>query len=130
MLFNKDITIFTSYVENGDDKYIKTLLPKSCFIDCNEIVNTNRGIEDANRIIILLPKMNCKNYLSPKQFKEVEDKENYFSLKKGDKVVKGLVEKDYDSMVQLMKEEENVYTITGVDDKDYGTMQHFEIAGK
>lgn len=130
-MFNKDLTIFSSYIEDGEDKYIKTLLPKSCFIDSTEIVNTNaNGMEDANTILVLLPKSNCSKYLSPKQFKESENKEEHFTLQKGDKIVKGLVEKEYTSMVDLMKEQDNVYTITAVDDRDYGTVQHFEIAGK
>lgn len=132
-MFDKDITIFCYWRDaTGKEKYIRKQL-NNVFIDNTQIANTNtNGLEDANSLFLVVKKTEAINagYVSPKQFEMLEDPTNNFTFKEGDKIVKGLVGKDYESSVDIVKENEYVYTITGVDLKDFGSLPHFEIAGK
>lgn len=133
-MFNKDITVFCYYRSStGEEKYIRKQI-KGVFIDDTQIANTNaNGIEDANSLFVAIPEKvitSIGGYLPPKQFASLEDPSKNFTLNKGDKIVKGLINTDYNSNVDIAKDNEYVYTITGVDFKNFGSMPHFEISGK
>ncbi len=132
-MFDKDITIYCYWRDSaGKEKYIRKQI-KGVFIDDTKIVNTNtNGLEEANSLFLAIPKETALNngYLTPKEFSDLQDPNNKFTLKEGDKIVKGLIDTDYETDVDIVKNNEYVYTITGIDFKDFGSMPHFEISGK
>ena len=69
-------------------------------------------------------------YVEPKKYKGLG---NNWTLENGDFIVKGNTEESsVTSIKELLKKYDNVFTISLVDDKDFGSanMQHFEIRGK
>ena len=127
-MFVKTITIYCSYIDNKELKYARRVV-NGVFIDKQKVVNTNTtGMTDTNSVFIAIPKSVVPNYVSPKVFNvNPSDK---ITFKEGDIIVEGEIKTDYNSMTTLQKELDNVYTITGIDYKDFGTMPHFEISGK
>lgn len=134
-MFDKNITIFCYWRDSTgkEEKYIRKQI-KGVFVDDTQIVNTNsNGMEDANSLFVAIPESvitKSKGYLAPKEFSKLKDPSNNFTLSKGDKIVKGLIDTDYNSSVDIVKNNEYVYTITGIDFKNFGSMPHFEISGK
>ena len=127
-IFNKSITLYCSYTKNKEIKY-KRVVINGVFTDKSKIVNTNTtGMTDSNSVWVAIPMTAIKNYVQPKVFNKFPEK--YMTLKEGDMLVDGIIDKDYNSMVQLQKEQDNVYTITGVDYKAFGSLPHFEVSGK
>lgn len=127
-----DMTIFCSYFDKSkkDNRYIRKIINGVFWAD-TKVVNTNTtGMTDVNTLNVFIPKENVSNYISPKKYASLENPDNHITFKEGDKIVKGIIEKDYTSMVELDKEQDNVFTITGADYKDYGTRPHFALSGK
>lgn len=132
-MFDKNITIFCYWRDSkGEEKYIRKQI-EGVFIDDTKIVNTNtNGLEEANSLFLAILKETAFNngYVTPKEFANLEDPSKNFTLKEGDKIVKGLIDTDYETDVDIAKNNEYVYTITGIDFKDFGSVPHFEISGK
>lgn len=127
-MFVKTVTVFCSYIDKGETKYARRII-KGVFIDKSKVVNTNTtGMTDVDRIFIGIPESRVPTYKTPKEF--AKDVENSLTFKEGDKIAEGEIQTDYTSMINLEKEHDNIYTITGVDFKDFGSMPHFEISGK
>ena len=69
-------------------------------------------------------------YVEPKKYKGLS---NTWTLENGDFIVKGNTnESEVLSIRELVQKYDNVFTISLVDDKDFGSesMHHFEIRGK
>ena len=128
MMTNTKMSIFNRYVNptTKDVTFIKHLID-NVFWDDRKEVNQDKGHSKANNVQVFIPKN--KNDLSdlvkPSQF----DGEKNWTIATGDFIVKGDIDK---SSVSKISELEDVFTITFVDEKDYGSpnMHHFEIKGE
>ena len=94
-------------------------------------MNLNRGYDNADDVNVFIPKSqnDMSGYVEPKQYEGL----NKWTLQIGDFIVKGEVEeKEVSSIKELTSKYDNVFTISLIDDKDFGSssMHHFEIRGK
>lgn len=133
------ITLFNRFERSdGSCALLKTLFDRCSWQENYGISTSNRQqdsaeyAEGSTEIIIpfsVLP----KKYLSPKDFARLpfEEKENYFTLASGDKIVKGHIEEDYSRPVELEKAlgSDVVRTIVNVAVNDFGSrsMQHYGV---
>ena len=128
MMTKTKMSIFNRYVNptTKDVTFIKHLID-NVFWDDRKEVNQDKGHSKANNVQVFIPKN--KNDLSdlvkPSQF----DGEKNWTIATGDFIVKGDIDK---SSVSKISELEDAFTITFVDEKDYGSpnMHHFEIKGE
>lgn len=132
MTTNTSMSVFNKYTDEEKNVIFKKHLINNVFWDDSKGINRNLGYENADDVNVFIPKNqnDMSGYVEPKKYKGLN---NTWTLENGDFIVKGNVEESsVTSIKELLKKYDNVFTISLVDDKDFGSanMQHFEIRGK
>jgi hypothetical protein len=132
MKTNTSMSVFNKYTDENKNVIFKKHLIDNVFWDDSKGINRNLGYENADDVNVFIPKNknDMSGYVEPKKYKGLN---NTWTLENGDFIVKGNVEESsVMSIKELLKKYDNVFTISLVDDKDFGSanMQHFEIRGK
>lgn len=131
MTTNTNMCVFNKYTDENKNVVFRKHLIDHVFWDDSKAINQNRGYENADDVNVFIPKSqnDMSSYVKPKQYKGL----NKWTLQVGDFIVKGDVrEKEVSGIKELTTKYDNVFTISLVDDKDFGSssMHHFEIRGK
>lgn len=139
VMFNEDnITIFNSYfdTETRLTKYKRTYLYGVDWQDTKAIsINQVRGLMNDDEALIFIPynvDSERKKYIKPKAYQKLSDvdKDNYYTFKENDKIVKGIIDfKITDEKNRSIKYLETYYDDV-VDVKKIAScdmMMHFEI---
>lgn len=131
MKTNTNMCVFNKFTDENKNIVFKKHLIDHAFWDDSKAVNLNRGYDNADDVNVFIPKdqNNMSSYVDPKQYNSL----NKWTLQVGDFIVKGNVkEKEVSGIKELTTKYDNVFTISLVDDKDFGSssMHHFEIRGK
>ena len=132
MTTNTGMSIFNKYTDEQKNIIFKKHFIKNVFWDDSKGVNISLGYENADDVNVFIPKSqnDMKGYVAPKQYKGMT---NTWTLENGDFIVKGETdETEVLNFKELSSKYDNVFKITLVDDKDFGSknMHHFEIRGK
>lgn len=132
MTTNTSMSVFNKYTDKEKNVVFTKHLIDNVFWDDSKGINRNLGYENADDVNVFIPKNqnDMSGYVEPKKYKGLN---NTWTLENGDFIVKGKVEESsVMSIKELVKKYDNVFTISLVDDKDFGSanMQHFEIRGK
>ena len=125
------ITIYNKIVEDREDKYFKFVLSNVLWYGSNNINISGKGIENSNEINIFIPKESLSKYKTLEEYKTLpnEAKKDYFTLCKGDLVLKG--EHDDITSIKDLNNYEDVITITKINDYLLGTdIDNILIEGK
>lgn len=128
MMTNTKMSIFNRYVNptTKNVTFIKHEI-ENVFWDSYVKVDQDKGHNKSNNVQVFIPKNknDLSNLVKPSEY----DGEKNWTINTGDFIVKGVVEA---TTVSKISELENAYTITFVDDKDYGStnMHHIEIKGE
>lgn len=132
MTTNTSMCVYNKYTDEEKNIVFKKHLIENVFWDDSKGVNLNTGYDKADDVNVFIPKSqnNMSNYVEPKSYKGMS---NTWTLNNGDFIVKGNTEEiQVSSIKELIEKYDNVFTISLVDDKDFGSkkMHHFEIRGK
>lgn len=132
MTTNTCMSVFNKYTDSEKNVIFKKHEIENVFWDDSKGVNLNKGYENADDVNIFIPKdkNDMSGYTEPKFYIGLNDT---WTLNNGDFIVKGQTFENQVSSIKELKEKYNdVFTITLVDDKDFGSknMHHFEIRGK
>lgn len=132
MTTNTKMTVYNKYTNENKSVIFKKHLIDNVFWDDSKAVNLNTGYENADDVNIFIPKSqnDMSNYVSPKKYNGEVKK---WTLNVGDFIVKGECKEDVVyGIKELINKYDDVFTITLVDNKDFGSpnMHHFEIRGK
>lgn len=126
---NTSMSVFNKYTDTFTKEitYKKHLI-ENVFWDDSKGVNLNHGYDEADEVNIYIPKNknDMSEYVKPKQYNGIG-----WTLQNGDFIIKGItIENEVSGIKDLSSYE--TFTITMVDDKDFGSknMHHFEIRGK
>ena len=129
---NSDITVYNKYYDPYNDmyKYQRTVIKGVNWQSKRTGTVSDKGLLLADSTLIFIDKLD--NYISPKRFAKLEsiEREKYFTLTIGDKIVKGEVDfeiigiKNY-SINDLNNEFDDVITIKSVN----LLSDHFEVEG-
>lgn len=129
---NSDITVYNKYYDPYNDmyKYQRTVIKGVNWQSKRTGTVSDKGLLLADSTLIFIDKLD--NYISPKRFAKLEsiEREKYFTLTIGDKIVKGEVDfeiigiKNY-SINDLNNEFDDVITINSVN----SLSDHFEVEG-
>ena len=113
-MFSEDnITLFNSYVVDRTTKYVKTYLYGVDWQEKQSMnINQVRGIMTADSISNFVNydvNSNGKKYIAPRAFLQLSDseKENYYTFKANDKIVKGIVDFDINETNTIKQLETN-----------------------
>lgn len=118
-MFPDEITIFNK-IENGDEttyhlKHLKNVI----WYGTDNINLSGKGIVNSDDINIVIPLESLSDYKKVSEFNELDDKSNFFTLQKEDKIVKGVAD-DIKSVKELSKYE-NVVTIKSIEENLFGS---------
>ena len=132
MTTNTCMSVFNKYTDSEKNVIFKKHEIENVFWDDSKGVNLNKGYENADDVNVYIPKEqnDMSSYTEPKFYIGLNDT---WTLRNGDFIVKGKTFENQVSSIKELKEKYNdVFTITLVDDKDFGSanMHHFEIRGK
>lgn len=132
MITNTSMSVFNKCTDSEKNTVFKKHEIESVFWDDSKGINRNLGYENADDVNVFIPKSqnNMNGYVEPKKYKGLNDT---WTLENGDFIVKGNTsESKVFSIKELVQKYDNVFTISLVDDKDFGSenMHHFEIRGK
>ena len=132
MITNTCMSVFNKYTDSEKNVIFKKHEIENVFWDDSKGINLNKGYENADDVNIFIPKdkNDMSSYTEPKFYVGLNDT---WTLSNGDFIVKGQTFENQVSSIKELKEKYNdVFTITLVDDKDFGSknMHHFEIRGK
>ena len=129
MMTNTGMSVFNKFTDKQKKVTFKKHYIENVFWDDSQGINRNTGYDKADAVNVYIPKNknDLSEYIKPKEYAKVG---KGWTLENGDFIIKGKVE---ENEVQGIKDLSNyqVFTITLVDDKDFGSpnMQHFEIRG-
>ena len=132
MTTNTCMSVFNKCTDSEKNVIFKKHEIENVFWDDSKGVNLNLGHENADDVNIFIPKYknDMSGYIEPKFYIGLNDT---WTLNNGDFIVKGQTFETQVSNIKELKQQYNdVFTITLVDDKDFGSknMHHFEIRGK
>ena len=132
MTTNTSMSVYNKYTDEEKNVVFKKHLINNVFWDDSKGINRNLGYENADDVNVFIPKSqnNMNGYVEPKKYKGLS---NTWTLENGDFIVKGNTnESEVLSIRELVQKYDNVFTISLVDDKDFGSenMHHFELRGK
>lgn len=132
MTTNAKMSVYNKHTTQEKNVIFKKHLIDNVFWDDSKGINLKMGYENADDVNIFIPKSqnDMNGYVEPKKYKGLNDT---WTLNNGDFIVKGQTFENQVSSIKELKEKYNdVFTITLVDDKDFGSknMHHFEIRGK
>ena len=132
MTTNTSMSVYNKYTDEEKNVIFKKHLIDNVFWDDSKGINRNLGYENADDVNVFIPKSqnDMSGYVEPKKYKGLS---NTWTLENGDFIVKGNTsESEVLSIKELVQKYDNVFTISLVDDKDFGSesMHHFEIRGK
>ena len=132
MTTNTSMSVYNKYTDEQKNVIFKKHLIDNVFWDDSKGINRNLGYENADDVNVFIPKSqnDMSDYVEPKKYKGLN---NTWTLENGDFIVKGNTnESEVLSIKELVQKYDNVFTISLVDDKDFGSesMHHFEIRGK
>ena len=132
MTTNTSMCVYNRCTDEQKNVVFKKHLIDNVFWDDSKGINRNLGYENADDVNVFIPKSqnDMNGYVEPKKYKGLNDT---WTLENGDFIVKGNIpENEVLSLKELAKKYDNVFTISLVDDKDFGSsnMHHFEIRGK
>lgn len=113
------------------------------FMDAAKAANVRAsGLEGADAVNLFVPfdviatdgvTGNAKKFVSSKRYEELYDKDGFWTLAVGNNCffVKGAVVEPEQSFQYINSNYDDVYRVTKVDEKDFGSahMQHWEIGG-
>lgn len=135
---NADMTIYNLVPQKGKEKdtYKRTEIKSVFWNESREITDSENGLKKEDTLRLMIPSNSLeildKTYKFPKEWLNDEDKENSFTFKNRDIVVKGIVSDTISSPKELEEKYDSVFTITSVSDNRYGSndMHHFFIIAK
>ncbi len=132
-MFNDVITIYNKYTDaDGLEKWQSTTLTGVYWNSIKGAIHRKTGLSNTDSLQIIIPfsaASGTKRFLSPKAFADLAVKTGFWTLHKGDTVVKGhctyLIAKSSKELQQF----EDVYLITSIDTRDIGgDMSHWEVS--
>lgn len=144
-MFPHTVTVYNTYTEQGEDyketvtNYITIL--RGVFLDAKKAVNVREsGLEGADAVDLYIPPTakatdgvtgELVEYVGPREFYNAPDKTDLWTLSDTGTTffIKGeVVEPDMDRQAMEMAYDD-VYSVTKVDFKDYGSLRHIEVGG-
>lgn len=115
-MFTDTITIYNHYIEQGTDKWKRTVIHRAMWTGSSvkTITNGILSVVDTVNITILADNLPCK-YVGEKEWKNLVDKTGYFTLGTGNLDVIALGEYDeVENISAFKKKHDDVVTIKSV----------------
>lgn len=144
-MFPHTVTLYNVAVERQPDFSEKSVnhitVLRGVLLDASKAVNVRTsGLEGADAVNLYIPfdvdavdgvTGETKQYIGPIEYWRMQDKGGYWTLKADNNnfFVKGEAVDPDGTFERIGLQYDDVYTITKVDEKDFGGLQHWEVGG-
>lgn len=117
MTNHKTVTLFCCKTIGRGKVWLRTVLSGVNFHETDQLIVGDKNATSSDEVIIRIPAPLLQNYVDPYTWKGLteEDALNYFTLKKGDYIVKGEVEDEVSSSAEILERYEAFEVIKVVD---------------
>ena len=114
---NKTITLFCSKTIGRAQTWLRTVIPGVNIHESDQLLVGDKDLRSSDELYIRIPKALLSAYVDPCTWKglSAEDALNFFTLKKGDYVVRGEVEDDVTSSTDIISRYEAFQILKVVD---------------
>ena len=132
-MFNDTVTIYNKYVQDGTEKWQRTILVGVFWNDIKGAVARKTGLTPTDSLQLLIPFSVSAGgvYKAPKAWGTLASKSGYWTIQDGDTVIKGSITYDVTKSSKELHTYDDVRTITSIDTKSFGgNMSHWEVSGK
>lgn len=131
----QDITLYNYYLDpaTGYDTCQRLYLQGVSVFAQTKVEVSKDGLASADVYTLRIPEtVATAQYVTPRQFQELEDKTGYFTLSEADKIVLGCAKEETPTPAQLESVYGNgmVMAITGVTDNRGKRAPHWKVTGK
>lgn len=136
MLTNTGITVYNKYLDPATrtDAYKRVFIPRAYFTGIEATTRTQAGVNKEDKVLASIPfsAVDLESYLDPLSYKKAPNKDGYFTLSPGDRLVKGEIDLEITGSVSELDKNYEAYTITSVSTRDYGSphMRHWAVTAK
>lgn len=136
MMTNASITVYNRYLDPAtrSDAYKRHVIHDVFFTGLEAAIRSQAGANKDDKVFISIPfsSVNPDECLEPIEYKKRVDKDGYFTLSPGDRVVKGEIDLEITGSVSELDKNYEAYTITSVSTRDYGSphMRHWAVTAK
>lgn len=130
MMFPHTVTLYNKYLEDGAEKWKRTVLKGVLWDSMEGAVLRNGGAASAAGVSVLIPRA-LPGYLKPKVWEAQAGREDVWTIQSGDRMVKGDIGLEIArSAAKELSGLDDVLAVTTVDVLDFGGLAHFEVSGK
>lgn len=135
-LCDETITVYNSYVDPTTrfNVYIPTVIRGVSWFGSLKAKATEHGLVSANEYSLRIPfssDFGGKQFLPPKEYQALEDKSGYFTLAKGDTIVRGDHSEIGTKPAKLSEKYDDVITVVSVTGNGRTPFaQHWRVIGK
>lgn len=144
-MFSHTVTLYNVDIERAPD-YSEVLtnhitILRGVLLDASKAVNVRTsGLDGADAVNLYIPFYvdavdgvtgDRKQFIGPMEFWRLDDKSGFWTLQTGSNTffVKGESVEPDKSFEFISLKYDGVYTVTKVDEKDFGSLQHWEVGG-
>ena len=127
-------TIYNKYTAGDQDHWARTVVNGIFWDGTRGAVMRRTGVFGGDSAMVLIPNWadsQGKQYLAPKIWEQTEDKTGCWTVRPGDRVVRGECKAEPEGSSKELDELDDVLTVTAVAFRRFGgDMAHLEIRGK
>lgn len=132
-MFNEVCTVYNKYVDKGVEKWQRVVIAGVYWGSVRGANYRKTGLENADAVSVIIPSNFTadREYIKPKSWHPLADKNFYFTLQPGDTIIKGLIDYEVVRSSKELEQFDDCFKITKVDHKDFGSgMDHWEVGAK
>lgn len=137
MTTNADITVYNATIDRDDgvSSYRATHITGVNWQQELKVTVGDKGLNSANIINIYIPfnsSTDNKTYVKPSEYDRQTDKDQIFTFKSGDIIVKGVCNDEIKNLNSFRQSHDDVVTVISVDTLDNGSssLQHWKVGAK
>ncbi len=133
-MMQESCTIYNKYTDSQGEHWIRTCLEGVYWDGARGAVTRRVGVVGGDSVLALIPacvRSDGKGYLPPKVWERTADKAEYFTIRPGDKMVRGICTEELIDSSAPLESYDDTITVTAVNLRRCpGDMAHLEVRGK
>lgn len=134
MVLGETCTIYNKYAVEDGDRWERTVVEGVFWDGTRGAVMRRTGVSGGDSAMVLIPnwaRSGDKTYLAPKLWEKAGDKSGCWTVRPGDRIVRGECPLELDGSSRGLEDWDDVLAVTAVAFRRFGgEMAHLEIRGK
>lgn len=130
-VFTDTITVYNRFKEAGKEQWQRRVISGVNWTDMIGAVIRKTGVTPAGSFTLVIPKASMAGYVTPEQFKVLEDRSEHWTVAVGDTVALGELQTEVTATPSKdLAGIDHVRIVSAVDYLAHGSLAHLEVTGK